>query len=46
MRCRVKIEYRSSEGPAMTPGEVAADLVKVEALIEPAEKAVPNMPPF
>ncbi|MFI0940368.1 hypothetical protein [Streptomyces sp. NPDC021020] len=43
---RNEIEYRSSEGPAMTSDEVAADLVKVESLIELAEKAVPNMPPY
>lgn len=43
---RNEIEYRSSEGPSMTSEEVAADLVKVEALIELAEKAVPNMPPY
>jgi hypothetical protein len=30
----------------MTSDEVAADLVKVESLIELAEKAVPNMPPY
>lgn len=30
----------------MTPEEVAADVSKVEALIELAEKAVPNMPRY
>jgi len=29
-----------------TPEEVAADVPKVEALIELAEKAIPNMPPY
>jgi hypothetical protein len=43
---RNEIEYRTSEGPAMTADEVAGDLVKVEALVELAEKAVPNMPAF
>ena len=43
---RNEIEYRSSEGPAMTPEEVAADLAKVEALIELAEKAIPNTLPY
>lgn len=32
----------NSEAPSVTPEEVAADLVKVEALIELAEKAIPN----
>lgn len=43
---RNEIEYRSSEGPVMTADEVADDLVKVEALVELAEKAIPNMPPY
>ncbi|MBT2407003.1 MULTISPECIES: hypothetical protein [unclassified Streptomyces] len=43
---RNEVEYRSSEAPTVTPGEVAADLVKVEALIELAEKAIPNMPRY
>ncbi|MER5223512.1 hypothetical protein [Streptomyces flaveus] len=41
---RNEVEYRSSEAPSVTPEEVAADLKKVEALIELAEKAIPNMP--
>ncbi|MGA5062742.1 hypothetical protein ACPB9E_03040 [Streptomyces exfoliatus] len=32
--------------PTVTPQEVAADLAKVEALIELAEKAIPNMPRY
>ena len=43
---RNEIEYRSSEAPTVTPKEVAADLTKVEALIELAEKAIPNMPRY
>ncbi|MFJ8195335.1 hypothetical protein [Streptomyces sp. NPDC096152] len=43
---RNEVEYRSSEAPAVTPGEVEADLKKVEALIELAEKAIPNMPRY
>jgi hypothetical protein len=43
---RNEVEYRSSEAPTVTPEEVAADLVKVEALIELAEKAIPNMPRY
>ncbi|WP_405590091.1 hypothetical protein [Streptomyces sp. NBC_01190] len=39
---RNEIECPSSEGPAMRPEEVVADLAKVEALIELAEKAMPN----
>ncbi|MFC5802534.1 hypothetical protein [Streptomyces formicae] len=40
---RNEVEYRSSEAPTVTPAEVAADLAKVEALIELAEKTIPNM---
>ncbi|MFJ9028543.1 hypothetical protein ACIRQP_08460 [Streptomyces sp. NPDC102274] len=43
---RNEVEYRSSEAPSVTPEEVAADVPKVEALIELAEKAVPNMPRY
>ncbi|MCX5194641.1 hypothetical protein OOK31_12165 [Streptomyces sp. NBC_00249] len=43
---RNEVEYRSSEAPTVTPQEVAADLAKVEALIELAEKAIPNMPRY
>ncbi|MFE7097772.1 hypothetical protein [Streptomyces erythrochromogenes] len=43
---RNEVEYRSSEAPAVTPDEVTADLAKVEALIELAEKAIPNMPRY
>ncbi|MEU8624314.1 hypothetical protein [Streptomyces sp. NPDC048669] len=43
---RNEVEYRSSEAPSVTPEEVAADLAKVEALIELAEKAIPNMPRY
>ncbi|MFG2193078.1 hypothetical protein [Streptomyces sp. NPDC048639] len=43
---RNEVEYRSSEAPTVTPEEVAADLKKVEALIELAEKAIPNMPRY
>jgi hypothetical protein len=41
---RNEVEYRSSEAPAVMREEVAADLTKVGALIEFAEKAIPNMP--
>jgi hypothetical protein len=43
---RNEVEYRSSEAPAVTSEEVAADLTKVEALIELAEKTIPNMPRY
>ncbi|MGP3982586.1 hypothetical protein [Streptomyces sp. KR80] len=43
---RNEVEYRSSEAPAVTAEEVEADLPKVEALIELAEKAIPNMPRY
>ncbi|UWE12468.1 hypothetical protein [Actinacidiphila bryophytorum] len=43
---RNEVEYRSSEAPAVTSGEVAADVAKVEALIGLAEKAIPNMPRY
>lgn len=43
---RNEVEYRSSEAPTVTPEEVAADLTKVQALIELAEKAIPNMPRY
>ncbi|MFC5764389.1 hypothetical protein [Actinacidiphila bryophytorum] len=43
---RNEVEYRSSEAPAVTSAEVAADVAKVEALIELAEKAIPNMPRY
>ncbi|GCD35147.1 hypothetical protein OEIGOIKO_02890 [Streptomyces chrestomyceticus JCM 4735] len=43
---RNEVEYRSSEAPTVTPEEVAVDLTKVEALIELAEKTIPNMPRY
>lgn len=43
---RNEVEYRSSEAPAVMPEEVAGDVPKVEALIELAEKAIPNMPRY
>ncbi|MFD4318871.1 hypothetical protein [Streptomyces sp. NPDC058548] len=43
---RNEVEYRSSEAPTVTPEEVTADLAKVEALIELAEKAIPSMPRY
>ncbi|MFB6703613.1 hypothetical protein ACFCW6_02685 [Streptomyces sp. NPDC056333] len=43
---RNEVEYRSSEAPAVTAEEVAADLPKVQELIELAGKAIPNMPRF
>lgn len=43
---RNEVEYRSSEAPRVTPAEVTADLTKVDALIELAEKAIPNMPVY
>jgi hypothetical protein len=43
---RNEVEYRSSEAPVVTAEEVAADLTKVEALIELAEKTIPNMPRY
>lgn len=43
---RNEVEYRSSEAPAVTAEEITADLPKVQALIELAEKAIPNMPRF
>lgn len=43
---RNEVEYRSSEAPAVTTEEITADLPKVEALIDLAEKAIPNMARF
>jgi hypothetical protein len=43
---RNEVAYRSSEAPSMTAEDVTADLSKVEALIEVAEKAIPNMPRY
>ncbi|WP_314171782.1 hypothetical protein [Streptomyces winkii] len=43
---RNEVEYRSSEAPSVTPEEVAADLPKVEALIDLAEKTIPQMSQF
>lgn len=43
---RNEVEYRSSEAPAVTPEEVTADLPKVEAVIDLAEKAIANMPRY
>lgn len=43
---RNEVEYRSSEAPSVTAEEVAADLPKVEALIEIAERTIPNMPRY
>jgi hypothetical protein len=40
---RNEVAYRSSEAPSVTAEDVTADLAKVEALIEVAEKAIPNM---
>ena len=43
---RNEVAYRSSEAPTLTAEDVAADVPKVEALIEVAEKAIPNMPRY
>jgi hypothetical protein len=43
---RNEVAYRSSEAPAVTSEDVTADVVKVEALIEVAEKTIPNMPRY
>ncbi|MGW5274638.1 hypothetical protein ACWEQP_19120 [Streptomyces sp. NPDC004044] len=43
---RNEVEYRSTEAPAVTAEEVAADLPKVQALIDLAGKAIPDMPRF
>ncbi|QPP06862.1 hypothetical protein G4Z16_11175 [Streptomyces bathyalis] len=43
---RNEVEYRSSEAPSVTAEELTADLPKVEALIDLAEKAIPEMPRF
>lgn len=43
---RNEVEYRSSEAPAVTADEVEADVAKVEALIELAEKTIPTMPGY
>jgi hypothetical protein len=40
---RNEVAYRSSEAPAVTAADVTADVSKVEALIEVAEKTIPNM---
>lgn len=43
---RNEVAYRSSEAPSVTAEDVTADVSKVEALIEVAEKAIPNMPRY
>jgi hypothetical protein len=43
---RNEVAYRSSEAPSVTAEDVRADVSKVEALIEVAEKAIPNMPRY
>jgi hypothetical protein len=43
---RNEVEYRSSEAPAVTSEEVRADVPKVEALIDLAEKAIAGMPRY
>ncbi|UOZ07678.1 hypothetical protein [Amycolatopsis sp. WQ 127309] len=43
---RNEVAYRSSEAPSVTAEDVTADVAKVEALIEVAEKAIPNMPRY
>jgi hypothetical protein len=43
---RNEVEYRSSEAPTVTAEEVTSDLTKVEALVELAEKAIPDMPRY
>ncbi|RSM87003.1 hypothetical protein DMH04_12245 [Kibdelosporangium aridum] len=43
---RNEVAYRSSEAPSVTAADVSADVSKVEALIEVAEKAIPNMPRY
>jgi hypothetical protein len=43
---RNEVEYRSSDSPTLTTEEVTADLPKAEAVIEVAEKAIPNMPRY
>ncbi|MQY15667.1 hypothetical protein SRB5_58550 [Streptomyces sp. RB5] len=43
---RNEVEYRSAEAPSVTAEEVSADIPKVRALIELAEKAIPNMPRY
>jgi hypothetical protein len=40
---RNEVEYRSSEAPAVSSDEVSADVTKVEALIELAEKTIAAM---
>ncbi|WP_326603414.1 hypothetical protein OG930_13500 [Streptomyces sp. NBC_01799] len=40
------IDAYSTEAPAVTAEEVAADLPKVQALIDLAGKAIPDMPRF
>ena len=43
---RNEVAYRSSEAPAVTAADVEADLSKVVALIEVAEKVIPSMPRY
>jgi hypothetical protein len=43
---RNEVAYRSSEAPSVTAGDVTADVLKVEALVGVAEKAIPNMPRY
>ncbi|GAB2900600.1 hypothetical protein [Streptomyces mayteni] len=43
---RNEVEYRSSESPAVTSEEITTDLPRVQALIDLAEKAIPNMPRY
>lgn len=40
---RNEVAYRSSEAPSVTAEDVTADVSKVEALIEVAEKTIPTM---
>ncbi|MGP3966732.1 hypothetical protein [Streptomyces sp. 6N223] len=43
---RNEVAYRFSEAPAVTSEEITADLPKVQALIDLAQKAIPTLPRY
>lgn len=45
-RRRNQVEYRSTAAPAIDDTEVARDVTKVEAIIEVADRVIPEMPPY
>lgn len=45
-RRRNQVEYRSNDAAEVTSEEVSVDVAKVAAIIEVAERVLPQMPPF